>query len=74
MKVTIESTTKTVTLNGVPARLWEGATDSGIPVVAFVSRIAVPEGQPTEQFEKELKEQKQPRPELAGAFDARLIL
>jgi hypothetical protein len=73
MKITIESTTKLVTLNGVPARLWEGTTSSGIPVVAFVTRVAVPEGQPTEQFELELKEQKSPTPELAGAFDARLL-
>lgn len=63
-----------VTLNGLPARLWEGTTESGVPVVVFVTRVAVPEGQPMGQFEEELKEQSTPRPKLAGAFDSRLII
>jgi hypothetical protein len=74
VKLQIESTDKVVTLNGVPARLWEGMTPSGIPVVAFITRVAVPDGHPTEQFERELQEHAPPKPELAGAFDARLIL
>lgn len=74
MQIAIESTDKVVTLDGVPARVWEGATASGIPVVCFITRVAVPEGQPTEQFEKELQEHRPPRPELGGAFDARLLL
>ncbi|HSZ58662.1 MAG TPA: hypothetical protein VK797_23540 [Tepidisphaeraceae bacterium] len=77
MKITLESTDKIVTLNGVPARLWEGISERGIPVVAFITRLAVPEGQPAEayeQFERELQEHRAPKPELAGAFDPRLIL
>ena len=34
MKITIENTDKIVTLNGVPARIWEGKTDSGIQSIA----------------------------------------
>jgi len=45
MKVTLESTSKITTLvvNGedVPARIWEGKTESGIPCHAFITRIAV---------------------------------
>ncbi len=74
MKVPLESTSKIITLNSAPARLWEGTTESGVPVVAFISRIAVPSGQPQGEFEKELQEHRPPRPELAGTFDARLIL
>lgn len=45
MKITIENTSKTVELVGhdgrVQARIWEGKTDSGIPVICYVTRIAV---------------------------------
>jgi hypothetical protein len=74
MKVTLESTTKIVEVNGVPARCWEGKTDSGIPVIALITRIAVPNGHPTEQFERELLEQRPPTAELSRAFDARLVI
>lgn len=57
MKVTLESTSKIVHLNGVPARIWEGKTDSGIVVHAFITRMAIDKDEPNaEQFEKELKE------------------
>ena len=42
MKVTLESTTKIVELNGVQARIWEGTTEGGIRVHAFITRIAAP--------------------------------
>lgn len=74
MRITIESTDKIVALNGVPAHIWEGTTISGIPVVCFITLIAVPDGQPTEQFKKEFQEHRCPRPELGGAFDARMVL
>ena len=66
MKITIESTTKVVELNvrgfpsGVPARIWEGVTDSGIPVHCYVTRIAVAYDQDNSQFERELKECRAP--------------
>lgn len=40
MKVTVESTPKIVEINGVPARVWQGQTEGGIPVIAFLTRIA----------------------------------
>lgn len=80
MKITIESTTKIVVLkpdtmsDGVPARIWEGTTDSGIKVHCFITRIAVDKNEPnTEQFEKELKEQKTPSAEIIS-IPGRLIL
>lgn len=73
MKVTIESTTKMVHLNGVPTRVWEGKTESGIPVHCFITRIAVKKDQPATEFEKELLECKAPSPEVQ-AIPARLIL
>lgn len=73
MKIIIESTTKIVELNGVPARIWEGQTDTGIPVHCFVTRIAVALDQDHAQFEIELQECKPPRPELK-AYDLRYFL
>lgn len=73
MKVNLESTTKMVNLNGVPARIWEGQTESGIPVHAFVTRIAVHKDSDTDQFEAELKECRTPSADVQ-AYPARLVL
>lgn len=76
MKITIESTSKIVELNGVSARIWEGETDSGIPVHAYITRLAVQEGQPASnyrQFENELKETRKPSPDIE-AIPLRMIL
>lgn len=73
MKITIESTTKVVELNGVPARVWEGATESGIPVHCFITRVAVHKDQDCSQFERELQEQRAPSFEVE-AIPLRMIL
>jgi hypothetical protein len=73
MKISIESTTKIVELivNGSPvhARVWQGATESGVPVQCFITRIApeVAKNDPrcaelTEQFDRELTQRATPRP------------
>lgn len=73
MKVTLESTTKIVTVNGVQARIWEGHTESGIPVHAYVTRIAVAHGLDASQFERELQECRAPSADIE-ALPARLVL
>lgn len=79
MKITLESTTKIIELRTasgtVPARVWEGKTESGIPVEAWVTRIAVrsDQGHDLAQFELELAEQKAPSAEVQ-AWPLRLIL
>lgn len=66
MIITIESTTKVVQLSGsygepVPARIWEGKTESGIKVHCYITRIAVEEDEPrTEEFEQELMQCRTP--------------
>lgn len=64
MKVTLENTTKIVTLNidghDVPARIWEGETENGVKCHAFITRIAVHKDGDAAEFEKDLEEQKQP--------------
>jgi hypothetical protein len=73
MKLIIESTTKMVELNGLPARIWEGQTESGIPVHCYVTRVAVANGLDTTQFDRELAEQRTPSADVA-AIPMRLIL
>ena len=73
MKITIENTSKIVTLvvsgQNVLARVWQGETESGIPVQCFITRISpeIPETDPridelTVEFERELNRQANPRP------------
>lgn len=74
MKITIESTDLlTLVYNsrpvsdpmapepgGVPARVWEGHTESGIPVTVCITRILVKAEHDQAQFQKELKEVSRP--------------
>lgn len=74
MEITIASTTKIVELNGIPARVWEGQTKSGIKIHCFITRIAIDKDElRSEEFEKELNEQRTPTPEIS-AIPSRLIL
>ena len=74
MKLIIESTSKTVELNGVPARIWEGQTESGIKVHCCITQVAIDINEVrTEEFEKELVECRAPSVEIQ-AIPARLIL
>lgn len=66
MTLTIESTSKIVHVNGVPARIWEGHTASGIPVHCYVTRVAVHKSEDCSQFERELQETRPPSPEVEG--------
>ena len=73
MRITLESTTKIVELNGVPARVWEGKTESGIPLHAYVTRVAVEADQNQEEFERELQDHRAPSPAVQ-AISLRLVL
>ncbi len=86
MKLIIESTTKVVRLviadggigdgGFIDARIWEGQTDTGIPVHCFITRVAVStdEGLDHSQFERELAEQRQPSAKVDAAIPMRMIL
>lgn len=62
MKLQIESTDRIVLINGVPARVWEGTTEGGVPCLCFVTRVAVRNDRDSSEFERELLEQGPPRP------------
>jgi hypothetical protein len=84
VKITIETTSRIVLLEidgrTVPARIWQGQTESGIPVHCYVTRI-VPEIHETDprideltaEFERELKREATPRATL-GPIPLRMIL
>lgn len=84
MKITIESTSKIVELvvnvASVHARVWQGETESGVPVQAYITRIApeISKSDPridelTVQFEDELTRRADPRPTVE-AIPLRLII
>ncbi len=74
MKITIESTTKITELNGVPARVWEGQTESGIKVHCYITRVAIDKDEPrADEFQNELQEQKVPSAEIE-AIPLRMII
>lgn len=73
MRITIESTDKIVELNGIPARIWEGTSESGVPVHCFITRIAAHKDYDLSQFDRELQEQRVPSADVAG-IPLRLIL
>ena len=73
MNIHIASTTKIVEVNGLPARIWEGETDSGIKIHCYVTRIAVDRDADCGQFEAELQEHRAPSPDVQG-IPLRLVL
>lgn len=77
MKVTLESTATitTVTVNGVevPARIWQGTTEKGVPCHAYVTRILVHKDHDVGEFARDLQEHADLRPDLQG-LDLRLFL
>jgi hypothetical protein len=60
MKIEIEATQHLTEISGVPVRLWEGKTESGIPCKVFVHRIAVAAEKECQEFETELQEKAPP--------------
>lgn len=72
MKITIESTAKLVTIDGVATRVWQGHTENGIEMHAYVALVAVRHDSDRAEFERDLQTCAPPRAELA-AIPARMI-
>lgn len=70
MKITVESTSKIIHHRGVPVRVWEGETERGVKMVAFIAYVAVATDADNSQFEAELQE----RHREPVAFDLRMIM
>lgn len=57
MKIHLESTDEITTIipgsgGEVPARLWKGETEEGIPIIALITRIGVPHNRPEEEHQR----------------------
>ena len=84
MKVTIEATDAIVELETredgarMPARVWEGTTESGTKVQVFVTRISPQTHDPDKlaQFETELRATRKPEiwPSRRDVIDWRMII
>jgi len=66
MEMTIHSTDKIVEINGIPTRVWEGVSASGIRVHTYIIRVAVKRGDDVTEFQRELQECIPPTPEVAA--------
>lgn len=73
MRVTLESTTRIVSADGIECRVWQGKTDSGIEVQALIPRIACSANEDLSEFQRELTEHQAPSPAVQ-MFPARMIL
>ena len=80
MKVTLHNTTKIVHLtigdgngDGMPARVWEGHTEAGIPVIAFITRIAAERDADLAEFGRDLQEVTPPSPDVE-AWPAHMLI
>lgn len=64
MNIQLHSTTKIVQLKTtegtMPARIWEGVTEKGIPIHAYITRVAVQKDLDASELEKELQEHEPP--------------
>lgn len=69
----MENTSQIVEVNGVPARVWTGMTESGIQVQCLVTRVAVLKTDDLRQFDHELQEQPALPPEPL-AFPLRMVV
>lgn len=76
MKLILTPTDKIVELNGVPTRVWEGRTESGVRCHAHIALIGVPIDADAREFDRALREVKAPTPADPGvrAIPARMIL
>lgn len=78
MKLTLESTEKIVTIESaggqVPARVWQGTTESGVDVVCFITRVAVRRDADQSEFQRDLAEAHAVMTDDVRAIPARLVL
>lgn len=80
MKITIESTSKIVTLKqsrdvneGIQARVWEGETERGVKVHCYITRISCAEVADAAEFERDLEEHRAPSADVQ-AIPLRLVI
>lgn len=61
MKITVESTSRIVEVDGVLCRAWEGTTERGVEVSVLIPRVRARHDADTGQLDRELLEMRAPR-------------
>lgn len=61
MIIHVHNTSEITVLDGVECRIWEGTTDGGVEVVAFIPRLVTRRDQDASELEAELVEKPAPR-------------
>jgi hypothetical protein len=80
MKITLESTERIVQLKStthggtVPGRVWQGTTESGIPVAVVITSLAVERTQDQSEFQAQFQEHAAPQGYAVEAFPLRFII
>jgi hypothetical protein len=79
MKMTLQSTTKIVELRSrsggvMQARIWEGTTENGVPVHAFITRVACHKDEDNSELERDLREHVAPSDNIGKAYDLRFFI
>jgi hypothetical protein len=74
MKVQMESTDLIGEVNGVPARIWEGVTESGVPFMAFVTRVMVHKDHSQTEFDSEVRASPPPQQATVHPIPLRLVI
>lgn len=80
MQITIHNTGRVIDVltpdgfSTFKARVWEGATDKGVPVYCVIARIAVDAEADQSQFQRELHEVTPPTPDSWVAIPAKIVL
>ena len=75
MKLILEPTDRIQTVDGSPARVWRGSTETGIPVEAFIRAVSPQTHDPEANalFDRELQALPPARRELVS-YDLRLFV
>ena len=75
MKLTLSPTDKIETIEGAPCRRWEGTTESGVPVHAWIRAVSpqTHDKEANATFDRELLALPPVRKELVS-FDMRFVL
>lgn len=74
MKVTLESTSRIVEINGVKVRVWEGHTENGVACHALIATVACHKDADASEFQKSLLEMKAPSAEGIKCFPLRMFI
>lgn len=73
MEITLRPTTKIVTVNGVETRIWEGQTDKGVRLDAYIVRVRVSLLLDQSEFEASLQNAIPPSEDVS-AIPLRLLI